>query len=88
MSWANDGIDCLNRMFEARELGDVSAGKMSSSQRSCVDRLARLYKDFPKPDDVCDGAAGALRELCGASSAYSADRADLAPYSKELVSWP
>ena len=31
---------------------------------------------------------GALRALCGSSSAYAGDRDDVQPYVKDKVSWP
>ena len=87
-SWANDGVDVLNSMVSTRPTHGVCGSRLSSSQQFCLADLSHKYCSFPPPNLVDGDPTGALRALCGMSSAYACDRSDLASYTKELVSWP
>eukprot|EP00959_Pyramimonas_sp_CCMP1952_P096284 2013038-Pyramimonas_sp.AAC.1 len=52
-----------------------------------LEHIREQYTAFPgPPEDVCP--RGSLRELCGACPMHGMERADLASYSEDKVSWP
>ena len=60
---------------------------MEAGTASALENIARAFDGLP---DIPAGLTqeGALSELLQNSSVYSDARADVRPYSKELVSWP
>ena len=53
-----------------------------------MDRFVSMYKRVPKPPPEMS-PAGAFKELCGSATRYDPIGSSLvAPYDKELVSWP
>eukprot|EP00972_Heterocapsa_arctica_P011415 1673581-Heterocapsa_arctica.AAC.1 len=58
------------------------------AQQAALDRVHTLYRRVPAyPAELTP--AGALRELCGSASRYvPTEPSTVAPYTKDLVSWP
>ena len=87
--WANSGVESMNSM--AGRGNHVSApANPTLAQRRCLDAISESYHLFcSDPSNNDDGSSvGALRALCGSSSAYAGDRDDVQPYVKDKVSWP
>ena len=87
--WANSGVESMNSM--AGRGDHVSApANPTLAQRRCLDAISESYHLFcSDPSNNDDGSSvGALRALCGSSSAYAGDRDDVQPYVKDKVSWP
>ena len=85
--WANEGILALNQLAGRGNSCSKNLPIPKASQ-DVVDDLVKCY-DALSPGDDRDGSDEvALRELLKNASIYSDVRADVAPYSKDLVSWP
>ena len=92
-SWCNEGVATINRLFSGGASSEAPLLTQASlAQRSCLDRLARHYRDVgPPPADV-PPPAGAFAELCGSrpgySEATSQDAGIRSPYREGDVSLP
>ena len=87
--WANSGVDSMNSMAGRGGHGSAPANP-TLAQRRCLDSISESYHLFCSDPSNIDGGSsvGALRALCGSSSAYAGDRDDVQPYVKDKVSWP
>ncbi len=84
--WANDGIKALN------ELGGRSSSAPLDASHSEVtglvlDHISAAYESAgPPPDEESD--EGAFQQLLTSAGSYHHDRADIASYDRDKVSWP
>ena len=86
-TWLADGFRSINEL-SGYPFSSPPEGPCNASQAAAVDYMTGLYSKVPPPPEGLTGA-GALSELCAASSRYSpVETAGAAPYNKDLVSWP
>ena len=87
MSAANRGISALNQIMG---FNDFCQHPPSEAQALALDEIKAAY---PRRESAAASVGepptgGAIRELCGGSSSYTGERADLKPLAEELISWP
>ena len=85
LSWANRGIDALNRLA-GRARNFAKLDPPSASAAACTNRIRQAYIDVGPLGDV-PAPEEALRELLKNASVYSQDRPDIQPYAEERISW-
>ena len=87
MSAANRGISALNQImgfnnfcqYPPSEAQALALGEIRAAYRRHESAAASVGEP---------PTGGAIRELCGGSSSYTGERADLKPFAEELISWP
>ena len=85
LSWADEGVDALNR---ASGFADPGPSDTNAAQRSALDHIYGAYRDLgPPPEDVKPGQE-ALGALLAHSAIYPGGGGAVHPYAKERVSWP
>ena len=86
-TWANDGILTLNSLC-GRGSGGPRASGFSTVAIEVSNKIGDAYASLGPPPSDLPSPEGALSELLGADSFYSGERLGVAPYAKDLVSWP
>ena len=85
--WCQEGIRACNEL-SGFPYSDPPKDFTNSCQEFCFNHVLERYKRVPKPPPDLT-PAGALRELCGTASRYDpVGPSVVAPYDKDLVSWP
>ena len=87
MQWCNDAVGTLNELSGA-PFSSLPLCAQNNGQLSCLDKIRAIFLAVPSPVDGLS-PAGAFTELCGSSTRYSPMAATgVAPYDRDLVSWP
>ena len=86
VGWANDGIHSLNELMGAGRRDP--AGFLPACCSEAVGHLYSAYSALGSAPQDLPSPAGCYSELLAGSSCYRGERADIAPYAKDLVSWP
>ena len=87
VSAANRGITALNQIMG---LNNFSEHAVSEAQGLALQEIKAAYR----PHECAQSSVGepptgeAIRELCGSSSSYTGERADIRPFAEESISWP
>ena len=84
-SWANDGIRVLNTLAGR---GSAARGPTPAASQATSASKGEYYAHCAPPDGMVGTDEEILSRLLAKSGAYSDERADVARYRKELVSWP
>ena len=85
--WGNEAVSTLNELSGA-PFSEIPPAPLNLGQESCMDRLKNIFDSLPPPDSGLT-PAGACIELCGSATRYDPIlSASVAPYDKDLVSWP